>query len=73
MKKIKEYYICDRCKKELQEDDFIGVCGDMYFYDLCKECKKDYDEYTEKIKKLEKKWNGITKEYQFGKYLPKES
>ena len=36
MNKIKEYHICDRCKKELSEDDFIGICGDLYFYDLCK-------------------------------------
>ena len=73
MKKIKEYHICDRCKKELSKDDFIGICGDLYFYDLCKECKKDYDEYKSKAEDIRKQWDELTKKYQFEKYLPKES
>ena len=72
MLKQKEYRICDRCKKELSKTDFIGVCGDYYFYDLCEKCKKDYDEYNNKVKDLRKQWDELTKEYQFEKYLPKE-
>lgn len=72
MKKIKEYYICDRCKKELEEDDYICVCSNIYFYDLCKDCKIDFDKYKSETKKLEQKYDEITKKYQFEKYLPVE-
>lgn len=72
MKKIKEFHICDRCKKELGKDDFIDICCLDYFYDLCKECKKDYDKYEEELKELDGKYGELAKKYQFGKYLPKE-
>ena len=72
MKKTKEYYICDRCKKELEKDDFKDICGFEYFYDLCKECKKEFDKYEIEVKELDKKFDDITKKYKFGKYIPKE-
>lgn len=72
MKKVKEYYICDRCKKEIGEDDFRGVCSNLYFYDLCKNCKEDFDKYQSETKELEQKYDEIMKKYQFEKYLPRE-
>lgn len=73
-KKTREYYICDRCKKELEKDtryevgDFINA----YSYDLCDNCYKEYEEYKSRVESLDKKVKEMTKLYRFGKYLPKE-
>lgn len=75
MKKIKEYYICDRCNKGLgyySEENRICDEYNAYFYDLCEQCNKKYKEYEEKIKELDIKFKEITKEYKFGKFLPRE-
>ena len=69
MKKIKEYYICDRCKRAFEKDVLVNICEDLYFYDLCKECKKFYDKYVAEIKEIDKMYDEITKKYRFGKYL----
>lgn len=74
MKKIKEYYICDRCKKELNEEDINNICDGItaYFYDLCEECKKEYDEFKKEYKILENKAEELKEKYKFGKYAFEE-
>ena len=75
MKKIKEYYICDRCKKELTEKDTCYEVRDFinaYNYDLCDNCYKEYEEYKSRVKDLDKEVKEMTELYKFGKYLPKE-
>lgn len=40
---MKEYYVCDECKKLMKQKDeimhVIGSKGELYF---CKKCAKDY-------------------------------
>lgn len=73
MEIIKKRIICDRCHKELDKNDYITVCDDINgcWSDLCESCHSMYLEYKEQIKELWKKQDEITKEYKFGKHLPK--
>lgn len=71
MIKIKEYYICDRCKEELIEKPIIEY-DNVYSYELCCECDEKFKEYRNKVKEIEDKYDEITKNYKFGKYLPKD-
>lgn len=71
-KKTREYYICDRCKKEITEEDtryevgdFINACN----YDLCDDCYKAYEEYKSRVEDLDKEVKEMTKTYRFGKYM----
>lgn len=72
MKKIKEYHICDRCKKKINEEEinlrYYNACS----YELCDDCDNVYIEFETKIQNLKEKWGELEKEYKFGKYLPKE-
>ena len=54
MEKIKKYYICDRCKKEIAKEDINYICDGltMYNYELCKECKETYKEFNEEYRIL---------------------
>lgn len=70
MRKTKEVLICDRCKKEV--NDLNDAYDSMYCYELCEECKKDFDEYRKKTKSLEEKFTQLQEEYKFGKFLFKE-
>lgn len=72
MKKVREYHICDRCKKEISDKEINEEFDYAYHYELCYECKNIYDEYNRKVNGLKKTWEGLEKKYQFGKYLPKE-
>ena len=71
-KKTREYYICDRCKKELTEKDTRYEVGDFinaYNYDLCDDCYKEYEEYKSRVEDLDKEVKKMTKLYRFGKYM----
>ena len=72
MKKIKEYHICDRCKKEIHKDEINERFDYGYHYELCDICKDNFDLFQLKVEKLKKKWEELEKEFMFGKYLPKE-
>ena len=72
MKKIREYYICDRCKKEIDEDKINKAYYTGWYYQLCDDCFKKYKEFKDLIEKLKKKWEKLEQEYQFGKYLPED-
>ena len=72
MKKIKEVWYCDRCHKELEEDELIYVSDYMYSYELCDDCKILYDTYKKAIKELDEKIDKVTKDFSFGRYLPRE-
>lgn len=72
MKKIKEYYICDRCKEEISEDKRNIAPDMMYCYELCDRCFGIYKKYRSEIKLLDAKYDRISKCYKFGKYLPKD-
>lgn len=72
MKKIKEYHICDRCKKEITEEEINLRYDYTNRYELCDNCDYTYIEFETKVKKLKEKWEELEKEYKFGKYLPKE-
>lgn len=73
MKKVKEVYFCDRCKKEIEDysEEKHNICDrfNAYFYDLCENCKEDYKEYQAKLNGLEKTYKYISEKYKFGKYL----
>lgn len=70
MKKVKEYYICDRCKEELlDEPELVFAYG--YNYELCNECKDMFDNYIHDLKELDKEFDRIEQKYKFGKHLPK--
>ena len=73
MEIIKKRIICDRCHKELDKNDYTTVCDDINgcWSDLCESCHSMYLEYKEQIEELWKKQDEITKEYKFGKHLPK--
>lgn len=70
MKKIREYYICDRCFKEIEKP--IIEYDYQYMYELCEKCSKDFKKYKDSRDYLETRFDEITKEYKFGKYLPKD-
>lgn len=71
MKKIKEYHICDRCKKEINNNEINEVFDYAHHYELCDECKEIHDEFQRKVNGLKKSWEGLERKYQFGEYLPK--
>lgn len=73
MKKIREYYVCDRCKKEYPGTQLIVTYDYEYRYDLCVECKKVFDKYEKDIELAKAKIDRISENYKFGKYLPKDS
>ena len=72
MKKIKEYHICDRCKKEITDEEINEVFDYAYRYELCNECKDVHDEFIRKVNGLKKTWEHLEEKYKFGEYLPKE-
>lgn len=71
MQIIKHTWICDRCHKEYDETELYHVADWSSFYQLCEECKLTFKEYEEKMKVLEAQMDELTKEYKFGKYLPR--
>lgn len=72
MKKIKEYHICDRCKKEMTEEEINLIYDYAYCYELCDDCSDRFIEFETKIRNLKEKQEELEKEYKFGRYLPKE-
>ncbi len=72
MKKIREYYICDRCKEEISEDKRNIAPDVMYCYELCNRCFEIYVKYRKEINLLNDKYDRISKNFKFGKYLPKD-
>ena len=74
MEIIKKRIICDRCHKEIINKEDVASIDDIYcghFYEFCYDCSEIYHEYEEQIKELWKKQDELTKEYKFGKHLPK--
>ncbi len=72
MKKIREYYICDRCKKELEENKINHEFYNMWCYDLCDKCKELFNSFETKVNSLKNQWQDLEIEYKFGTYLPRE-
>lgn len=72
MRKVREYHICDRCKKEITEKEINERFDYAYHYELCDSCDDVYIEFETKVQNLKEKWEKLEKEYMFGKYLPKE-
>lgn len=70
-KEMKEYYVCDRCKKEITEDGHYDVMDGInaYYYDLCDKCYKDYEEYKSQVGKLDEEIREITKVHKFGRHM----
>lgn len=69
MKKVKEYYVCDRCNKELEKKYVVFAFESGYRWDLCAECANIFEEYKGKCDILEEKAKKIQEEYNFGSYL----
>lgn len=72
MLKNREYYICDRCKKEIDEEEKHIACDYAYMYDLCQNCYDDYKKLKGNVEKYYELIDEEYKKYSFGKYLPKE-
>ena len=74
--KIKEYYICDRCKEVIEnysiKENHVCDSHNAYFYDLCGDCKEVFNDYDEQIKDIVKQFKQITDAYKFGKYMFEE-
>jgi len=70
---IKEFYACCRCKKELLDykESKYRVCDGInhYFYDLCDDCRKEYETYTNEVTKYLDKIEQVTEKRRFGKYM----
>lgn len=75
-KKTKEYYICDRCKEVIEnyseKENMVCDGFNGYFYDLCGDCMKVFDDYKENVEEIDKQYKDITKTYKFGKYMFEE-
>lgn len=74
MLKRKEYRVCDRCFKELDDNGHIELCDalDTRFYDLCDNCYEEYASYRAEMDELLGLRHKIAVKYKFGPYLPKE-
>lgn len=72
MRKTREYYICDRCKKEIDKDKINKTFYINWYYELCDDCFEKYKEFDNKLNKIKEKWKKLEKEYQFGDYLPED-
>lgn len=72
MEKTKTYYICDKCKKEIKEEEIQRAYYVEWYYELCNECFESFKEFNGKAGKIRNKWEKLEKEYQFGYYLPKD-
>ena len=72
MLKTKEYHICDRCKKEIEKEKINFAPYHRWCYELCDECNKDFLKFKNEVEDVEKYWETLEKEYQFGEYLPQE-
>lgn len=72
-KKNIEYYICDRCKEEIEnyseKDNQVCDGFNGYFYDLCNDCLGVFEDYKRNIEEVNKQFKDITKTYKFGKYM----
>ena len=66
--------ICDKCHKDIvNEKEFVPVCDviNCHNYDLCDDCFGVYREYEKAVNELWEKQDKITKDFGFGKYIPK--
>lgn len=72
MKKVREYHICDRCKKEILKEEINYVFYNQWCYELCDICKEVFELFEIKVNGLKSQWEELEKEYKFGSYLPKE-
>ena len=72
MKKVKEYYICDRCKKEFDKNKLYVCNYNMWSYDLCEYCKKDLETLELAVNNYLDLIRDEEERYQFGRYLPKD-
>lgn len=74
--KVNEFYVCDRCGKTIEnysnENQFTDI-RNAYFYDLCEDCKKDFEAYTTEVKTLDSQYDELAKKHRFGKYVRDDS
>lgn len=67
-----EVKVCDRCGKVLEDyNEKIHNVGDWITarsYDLCEDCKEEFDIYKAKGKKIDEEMEELVKAYGFGKY-----
>lgn len=72
MKKIREYYICDRCNKEILKEEINYIYYNQWHYELCDNCKEIFELFEIKVNNLKNQRKELEKEYQFGIYLPED-
>ena len=53
----KEIILCDNCGKELKDMEKIKIGFDMYYLDVCDECRDLIKNAREEIKKLEEEFD----------------
>lgn len=71
MQIIKRIHLCDRCHEEYDETELYLVADWQYRYQLCEKCKLDFKEYEGKVKEIDKQIDDLSKEYKFGRHLPR--
>lgn len=73
MRKIREVCYCDRCHKEIKQNEIQVETYDHYWkYELCPECDKLFEEFYDKVKDYEQLIEDAEKEYWFGRFTPRE-
>ena len=69
MRVNKIFYYCDKCKREYNPEEISIVTDGVQYYELCKKCKYEFDNYLKKLNKLKKDIEELKKDCGFGKYI----
>ena len=69
MRKNEIIYYCDKCKKQIKENELKTIFDGVFYYELCEKCNYEYEDYKKKYDELANKVDQLQKKYKFGKYL----
>lgn len=52
----KEIIMCDKCKKEIKEEELFRCCFKLSFFELCERCHNKMKELKHKLEELDDKY-----------------